>query len=156
MYTTGTGAHNYITGTGAHRYTTGTGAHMYTTGTRAHMYTTGTRAQRYTTVVILGTQQSFDFGALILIGSNLLFFFSLILFFHNNGIHHSFGLFRENFNHSSRIYCPFGLFMKAFIIIGSIILLDFSRATFPVDGRNYTSVELSTSLTNIRTQQNLD
>ena len=112
---------------------------MYTTGTGAHMYTTGTGAQRYTTVVILGTQQSFDFGALIydMIGSNLLFFFTLILFFHNNGIHHSFGLFRENFNHSSRIYCPFGLFMKAFIIIGSIILLDFSRATFPVDGRNY-------------------
>ena len=81
MYTTGTGTHNYITGTGAHRYTTGTGAHMYTTGTGAHMYTTGTGAQRYTTVVILGTQQSFDFDALILIGSNLLFFFTLILFF---------------------------------------------------------------------------
>ena len=65
----------YTTGTGAHSYTTGTGTHSYTTGTGVHMYTTGTGAQRYTTAVILGTQHSFDFGALIqLIESIVLFY----------------------------------------------------------------------------------
>ena len=72
------------------------GALRYTTDCREH-----NGAQRYTT--------QFDFGALILIGLDLLFY----------------GLFMRAFILMGSII--FLDFMKAFIIIGSLILLDFSR-----------------------------